>query len=209
MNGPSSLTILSTYRCTAACRECCFESSPKIRGGIPPERILQYIDEAAETFAPTLKLIVFSGGECFLSGKNLDAAIARANSHGLAVRCVTNGFWAVTPERAEKRVLELKSAGLSELNISTGDEHQEFVPFERVVNAAIAAAANDIAALIVVEGCQEAKFTSVDAVRHERLGPFANHDPKAKYLDAIPLRPRSNASPFETAGRWRLRKHSR
>jgi pyruvate-formate lyase-activating enzyme len=100
----------ATYRCTAACRECCFESSPRVKGFIPAERILKYIDEAARTF-PSLRVVVFSGGECFLLGKKLDAAIAQAREHGLGVRCVTNGYWAITPERARKRIQQLKAAG--------------------------------------------------------------------------------------------------
>jgi len=181
MDGPTTLTILSTYKCTAACRECCFESSPRVKGFIPAERILQYIDDAALTF-PTLRVVVFSGGECFLLGKNLDAAIARAHARGLSVRCVTNGYWATTPERARKRLVELKAAGLTELNLSTGDEHQAFVPYERIVNAAIEAAEQDISALIIVEGCQEARFTYQSAVNEERLAAFISQNPKAKNL---------------------------
>ncbi|PSR25070.1 MAG: radical SAM protein, partial [Sulfobacillus benefaciens] len=43
-------------------------------------------------------------------------------------------------------------AGLTELNLSTGDDHQAFVPFDRVVTAAITAAELGICTLIVVEG---------------------------------------------------------
>jgi MoaA/NifB/PqqE/SkfB family radical SAM enzyme len=184
MDGPATLTILSTYRCTAACRECCFESSPRVRGFIPAERILQYIDEAARTF-PSLRMVVFSGGECFLLGKKLDAAIAQAHTHGLSVRCVTNGYWAITPERARKRILELKEVGLTELNFSTGDEHQAFVPYKRIVNGAIEAAEQDIRALIVIEGCEEARFTYKDAMSDERLATFIAHDARAKNLSVM------------------------
>jgi hypothetical protein len=183
-SGPATLTILSTYRCTAACRECCFESSPRVKGFIPAERILKYIDEAARTF-PSLRVVVFSGGECFLLGKKLDAAIAQAREHGLGVRCVTNGYWAITPERARKRIQELKAAGLTELNFSTGDEHQAFVPYKRIVNGAIEAAQQEVRALIVIEGCEEARFTYSDAMNDERLAAFFAHDPRSKNLGVM------------------------
>ena len=61
MHGPTHLTILPTYRCTAACAQCCFESNPHVQGRIPLPRILDYIDQAAGEF-PTLRLVVFSGG---------------------------------------------------------------------------------------------------------------------------------------------------
>ena len=39
MHGPTHLTILPTYRCTAACAQCCFESNPHVQGRIPLPRI--------------------------------------------------------------------------------------------------------------------------------------------------------------------------
>ena len=106
VHGPTHLTILPTYRCTAACAQCCFESDPHVQGRIPLERILDYIDQAARDF-PTLKLVVFSGGECFLLRDDLDKAIARAAGHGLATRCVTNGYWATSKRAAQERIAPL------------------------------------------------------------------------------------------------------
>src|SRR5207247_1756710 len=107
-HGPTHLTILPTYRCTAACAQCCFESNPHVQGRIPIERILDYIDQAAGDF-PSLRLVVFSGGECFLLRRDLDAAIERATSRGLATRCVTNGYWATSPRAARERILSRSS----------------------------------------------------------------------------------------------------
>lgn len=131
---PSILTILGTYRCTAACRNCCFDSNPGIRQRLGIEDILSFIDEGARS--PACRLVVFSGGECFLLGKDLNRAVAYATERGLATRCVTNGYWAKKPARGRVRLEQLRAAGLKELNISTGDYHQQFVPEETVVNAA-------------------------------------------------------------------------
>lgn len=117
---PTTLTILPTYRCTAACNNCCFGSHPGIDesvvGRIPHERIINYIDQAADM---GIRLIVFSGGESFLLKKaELDGAIAHATRRGMFTRCVTNGFWAITKYRALKRLRSLRESGLTELNLS-------------------------------------------------------------------------------------------
>lgn len=168
---PSVLTILPTYQCTAACKECCFECSPKVHGRIPLDRILRYIDQAAQSF-PTIKLVCFSGGECFLLGNDLDQAIARAHQLGLRTRCVTNGYWATSPKAARDRLSRLAQSGLDELNISTGDDHLEYVPFERVVDGSIAAAELGMTSLIVVEGFEGSRFKMDDVFAHPRLRAF-------------------------------------
>jgi hypothetical protein len=184
VHGPTHLTILPTYRCTAACAQCCFESNPHLEGRIPIERILGYIDQAAADF-PTLRLIVFSGGECFLLRDDLDRAIARATERGLATRCVTNGYWATSARAARERIAPLYEAGLAEINFSTGDDHQKFVPFERVVLGATAAAEFGVHALIVVEGSREARFTMDDALRHPVLAGFLKESPARGRLDLL------------------------
>ncbi|MEF3303410.1 radical SAM protein [Paenibacillus sp. GYB003] len=181
---PSILTVLATYKCTAACKECCFECSPQVQGRIPLDRILGYIEEACDT-VPTLRLVVFSGGECFLLGKDLDAAVACASRRGKLTRTVTNGYWAHSPEAARKRIGALKEAGLGELNISTGDDHQEFVPFERVVNGAIAGAELGLTTLIVVEGFENSRFTIYDALAHPRLKSFRETHPNGHLLQIM------------------------
>jgi hypothetical protein len=184
VHGPTHLTVLPTYRCTAACAQCCFESNPHVEGRIPIDRILGYIDQAARDF-PTLRLVVFSGGECFLLRDDLTAAIARAAAHGLATRCVTNGYWATSKRAAAERLAPLYEAGLTELNFSTGDDHQRFVPFDRVVHGAVAAAEFGLGALIVIEGSREARFTLETALAHPVLAEFIRSSPARGNLDFL------------------------
>lgn len=183
-DGPTHLTILPTYRCTAACEQCCFESDPHISGRIPIGRILDYIDQAARDF-PTLGLVVFSGGECFLLRDDLDRAIRRAASRNLATRCVTNGYWATSKGAARRRIGALYRAGLTELNFSTGDEHQKFVPFERVVHGATTAAEYGLSAVIVIEGCREARFTVQSALADPRLARFMKESSARRNLTLL------------------------
>jgi hypothetical protein len=157
MRLPDSLTFLPTYDCTAACENCCFGSHPGIGRRLPLDRILHHIDEAAAL--GSVQLVVFSGGECFTLGDDLTAAVARCTQHGLATRCVSNGYWAKTEEQAKARLEPLVAAGLGELNVSTGDAHQRYVPLKNVVNAMRAATSFGLSALVVVEAQEKRRFT--------------------------------------------------
>lgn len=142
--------MLCTYQCTAACQQCCFESSPSIKGGLDGQTIRARILETIQAF-PDIRVVVFSGGEAFLLKDQLAECIAFATQHGLGTRVVTNGFWAKRMERAEAVCRAMSEAGLVELNISTGRDHQAFVPEKTVINAAEAAVSAGIRTLITVE----------------------------------------------------------
>lgn len=147
---PHTLTILCTYTCTAACKQCCFESSPRVTGRLPLESILKRISEAHESF-PDLRLVSFSGGEATILKDDLVQAVAHASSLGLLTRVVSNGSWGKSKKYAKELIGKLKDAGLNELNISTGADHQEWVPHESVVNAAFVAVESGIHTLVTVE----------------------------------------------------------
>lgn len=128
---PHTLSFITTYRCSAACSDCCFECNPRRKEVIPERRLLELIDEAADL---GIVLVVFTGGECFLLRKTLVRAITKARDRGLLTRCVTNGYWATSPRAAEARLRELVSAGLNEINFSTGPSHAAHVPPERITH---------------------------------------------------------------------------
>jgi hypothetical protein len=147
---PRSLTIIPTYRCTAQCDQCCFESNPTLRHRLSLETIKSRIDEAVHSF-PDLQVIVFSGGEVFLLKDDLYAAIAHAVSHGKRVRCVTNASWGKRDSHAAEVAEKLASAGISEINISTGLDHQKWVPFTSIENACSALVKAEICTLVTIE----------------------------------------------------------
>jgi hypothetical protein len=153
---PRILSLITTHRCTAACDHCCFGCSPKVTKAIPVPRLHALIDEAAAI--PSFEMVGFTGGECFLLGKHLDALVARATGHGLRTRVVSNGYWAVTPAAARRRVETLRDAGLGEVHLSTGMFHQRFVPVERVLFAARAAAEARLWTTVWVEVCEGSTF---------------------------------------------------
>lgn len=150
---PHSLSIITTHHCTAACEHCCFSCNPKVTIRIPKEKITALIDEVKQI--PSMKLICFTGGECFTFGKELDEHIAHASSLGFITRCVSNGYWAVTLSHARRRMQNIAKSGLKELNLSTGTFHQKHVPIERILNATIAAVEQNIFVVINMEICNQ------------------------------------------------------
>jgi hypothetical protein len=127
------------------------------------EDILSAIDQAA---ANDYKVVVFTGGEATLAGKDLLRGIERAVSHDLSVRIVTNAHWAVNDKGAERRVAEFVRAGLKEINFSTGDQHTRFVPIERVIRATRAAVRAGLQVSIMVETLKERRVTQETVENH-------------------------------------------
>lgn len=108
----------------------------------------------------SLKTVVFTGGECFLLKDDLVRAVKLATQLGLRTRCVTNGYWAKSLQYGRKRLAELVDAGLSELNVSTGDYHQIFVPLDVIENATVLAMEITLTTRIVVEETGHRKCTA-------------------------------------------------
>jgi hypothetical protein len=82
---------------------------------------------------------------------DLFAAVAYCSAEGLRSRIVSNGYWAKTQRSARAGIEKLKEAGLSELNISTGVDHTQWVPLGSVINAAVYAAEAGMFCLVTVE----------------------------------------------------------
>lgn len=133
-----TLSMMLTYQCTAECENCGTLSHPRRKEYISREDALRKIEEAAEL---GMRLVVFTGGEVTLRWQDLIFLIRESKELGLLTRVVTNGYWATTTRKASEKVKALFDAGLSEMNLSTGDEHAKFVPLDCVVRAAVASAA--------------------------------------------------------------------
>lgn len=151
---PRTLTFITTYRCTAACVQCCFESSPTVKGRLSRDEMIAALHDARDSF-PSLSVVVFTGGEATLLKDDLISVIAEATSIGLVTRMVSNGSWAKTKASGRRWVDKLVAAGLRELNISSGKDHQEWVPHASVVNAAEAALEAGLYVLVTVEADTE------------------------------------------------------
>lgn len=130
---PEQLTILTTSKCTARCGHCSVRSGPERAERLNYLQIKKVIDELHSS--NPLRVVIFAGGEPTLLGEVLMNAISYADSLGINTRLVTNAYWAVTVEKARKKLISFREAGLQELNISADDYHLPYIPFERVKNA--------------------------------------------------------------------------
>ena len=152
-----SLSLVTTYKCTASCANCCFECNPNRSEKMPLNIAKKYIDEVISVFNE-IEVVVLTGGECFIDLPYLISLINYIADKELICRVVTNAFWAKTKDAAISVLKRCKNAGLAELNISTGDEHQIFIPFENIKNVIHAATALDILTVVNVESGSRRNF---------------------------------------------------
>ncbi|GHT04426.1 hypothetical protein FACS189423_07100 [Bacteroidia bacterium] len=145
----------------------------------------QYVDSSIEAYN-TVKLLVVTGGECFTLGKDLDQIVQYAANKGLMVRVVTNGYWATTYEKAFARLKKLVDAGLQEFNVSTGDEHQKWVPYDNVIWAVAAALELNIVTVVNVETSKIAQFSVEKLKTDPRLEKYKPvFDEKLKIIAGV------------------------
>jgi hypothetical protein len=106
------------------------------------------IEDAARM--PSVNHLFIEGGEPFLFPELMLGIVERASANGLWVGALTNGFWAVSQEKAGQALGPLAAAGLQSLSISTDAWHEEFVPVAKVQTAERAARAVGIEADVMV-----------------------------------------------------------
>ncbi|MCG2725821.1 MAG: hypothetical protein L6420_06125 [Elusimicrobia bacterium] len=148
--GPNTLSIITTYRCTSKCEGCCFNCGPDLPFYPEFDKISGFINIALKKFK-TIKLVVFSGGECFLLGDELVKLVSFVSAKKIFTRCVTNGYWANTLDNAFSVLKKLKEAGLTEINFSAGFAHNKYVPIDFVVNGIVASARLNITTVVSIE----------------------------------------------------------
>lgn len=168
---PSILTFITTFKCTAACKDCCFECNPKREGRLSLKQMKEYLDQSIKAY-PSIKVLILTGGECFLLKSDLDKIVLYASNKGLRVRIVTNGYWASSFEKAIERLSILVNSGLNEINFSTGDDHLEFVSENFVVNGLRAALKLGLTTVVNVEANRTKEFNSFAFLKNEELAPY-------------------------------------
>ena len=149
--------LILTYRCSAECRHCFFECSPRRTEVMPRLTAQNVIKEAVNLGA---KWISFSGGEPFLEYDSLKELITLSSERGLNTEVVSNGFWGETGEKAQWALKPLIEAGLNVLNLSIDDFHCEYVPFESLRNAYWAAVDLGVKIVLMVSTGKNREITS-------------------------------------------------
>lgn len=168
---PVSFGLITTDKCTAACKDCCFGCRQDNDKTMCLQMMTDIVSQASESF-PKVKVIVLTGGECFLLGEDLYSIVCHINSHGLASRIVTNAFWASSFKKAYNILKRLKECGLTEINVSTGDEHLKWVPYDNIVNVIVASIKNDIPLTINIESSGSKTFKKSLLIEDIRLKKY-------------------------------------
>jgi organic radical activating enzyme len=203
---PMALAVLPTYRCTAACEHCCFDSNPTLTQRIDLATILDAIERVSRY--PSMSLVSFTGGECFLLGKELDQAVAFATAKGLRTRCVTNAYWAKSYRFGRERLKGLVDSGLREISISTGDNHVKFVAFETVINAIIIALELGLKTDVVVEVMKDRRVRGIDVSTHPRLTALSEEQRKRLNILESPWMPMHHQKVIDQPGAMLLNRNN-
>lgn len=119
---PTAISLLTTNKCTATCKDCCLACNPRNKDRLTFEEMKNYINQSIEAY-PSIRVLVITGGECFTLGKDLDKIIKYGANKRLIVRIVTNGYWAKSFKKAYLRLKQLKNLGLKEFS----DNPKEFI----------------------------------------------------------------------------------
>lgn len=165
---PTTLTFVTTTKCSSACSNCCFQCSPKRNQRLSKEQMFGYMNQVKRDF-PKVKVLVLTGGECTLLPDLTEIIKVGTEEYGLSVRIVTNAHWANSYEKACKKVKEWTEAGLKEINFSTGDEHLEYVSAETIKNAILASVEYGLVPFLNVESQESHKIDSNFFVKDEQL----------------------------------------
>lgn len=157
MRGLRELVFSVTNRCTARCRDCPIVHEDIEHRSLSATDMIDIISEILPW--NTLKLVVFTGGEPFLLGNDLKETVRFAADNDILTRIVTNAYWASSKEKALHILSAYKQAGVSEINISCDDYHQEYIPLEYVKHANEAACELGVPALLAHRICPGSNIT--------------------------------------------------
>ena len=131
-----AVSFFLTDRCSAACRICCFQCSPKNSFVMDADVIKRYIDEGAEL--GTIKRFSYTGGEVFLYPDLLLEVVSYAKEkYNILSTTVSNGFWGADIERSREMLRKLKEAGLVSVRLSADNYHQSYVSAQSLKNAIV------------------------------------------------------------------------
>jgi hypothetical protein len=126
----SNLEIVVTSRCNIKCRHCIYDCHPASKKKLSKPVLKDLIRQASNL--PSLRSVIFTGGEAFLEYENLVESIAFCGELELESSIVTNGYWALNPYITKQKLTRLN--GLKILYVSTDLFHQEFIPVDRIRN---------------------------------------------------------------------------
>jgi MoaA/NifB/PqqE/SkfB family radical SAM enzyme len=186
------LVLMVTARCNASCTHCSTSCGPSRTEHLSFDSIQSVIDQAAALSSGRQLEISITGGEPFLNLDQLRETIRYGSDRGAFMTCVSNGYWASSPEKALKILRQMQEAGLKLIAISTSRFHEEFIKRRRVYHALSAARA--IGLECVMKFVQTTADEDLREVRREARAAGADR------VELLPLMPtvRSDGEVAET-----------
>jgi hypothetical protein len=138
---PYRVNFRFTHHCNIQCAHCYNFSGPKMKAErIATENMVRIVRDMPAVGMSNMNL---TGGEPFMYLDTLLTLITEARAAGIeTISIYTNGFFAKTEAGARKVLSRLSDAGFMNgigregdaIKVSAGVFHQEFLPFETVIN---------------------------------------------------------------------------
>jgi MoaA/NifB/PqqE/SkfB family radical SAM enzyme len=149
------------------------EAGPHRTEEINIDEACNWIDQIAKYRNGYIRAISLTGGEPFYCYEKLIAIARHGAELGMIITTITNGFWAKSLSAATRTLQKVE--GLKMIGISADPHHQNFIPFERVKNAILAAKKCNIPYKIIVTSENDNYQESVDFLaRIEEISPKEN-----------------------------------
>lgn len=167
----ATLVFSTTLQCPIKCKLCGLSCGPHRTERLSLEFMLRMMDEYTKLKGGAH--VTFTGGEPFLLKEDLFEAIRHATSKKMTSRVVSNAYWATSPPAAEEMVQRCLDAGLSEINFSVDDMHQEHIPIERIKYAHAACDKLGLPVLLAHKALASSRVT-VDALESVLGRPLVN-----------------------------------
>lgn len=177
----STLIFTVTNKCNISCDFCAVNCGPSCDGFLSANSMKKIYDNLHHL--DKVGLVVFTGGEPFLYREEILKVLKHIKlSEPTFSRIVTNASWAKSYKVAKKILQEFKDVGLTELNYSVDDFHQQFISLSMIKNAVDAALDLNIPVLLAHKtypGSQSSKTTyerlfqrnipDINEIRNEKL----------------------------------------
>jgi hypothetical protein len=126
---PADLGLILSYRCTAGCAHCVYNSGPERDGWMTYEDVLAAF-RAMKSWEHPFQVHI-TGGEPFLNFPLLLHAVGTAVDYEIPVYVETSAAWCVREELVEERFQALRQAGLGAVLISCSPFHTASIPLAR------------------------------------------------------------------------------
>jgi YydG family peptide modification radical SAM enzyme len=129
---PQNIGLNFDSKGNARCAHCCVNSSPNATDLLTDETVNAVLDDVLSH--EDVVEVGLTGGEALLRKEFALSVIRRITDSGRKATCVTNGFWGVTLEAAQKMFSALEDAGLESLTVSYDEFHSPYVTVDRIKN---------------------------------------------------------------------------